>query len=78
MNILDEIRNSKKNSKQLLFEISQTLLKDYKLTSQVRDGLSAGSKVEKGILMEALEYASKKDPNIVDGIFDTVIEYINY
>lgn len=78
MNILDEIRNSKKNSKQLQFEISQAILKDHKLISQVKDGLSEGSKIEKGVLMEALEYASKEDPSIAENIIDTVIEYLDY
>jgi len=51
MNILDEIRNSKKNSKQLLFEISEAIRKDKKLLFQIKEALKAGSKVEKGVLM---------------------------
>lgn len=78
MNILDEIRNSKKNSKQLLFEISQALIKDHKLLGQIKEGLSAGSKVEKGILMESLEYASKDDPSIAENMIDTVVDYLDY
>lgn len=78
MNILDEIRNSKKNSKQLLFEISQALIKDHKLLGQIKEGLSVGSKVEKGILMESLEYASKDDPSIAENMIDTVVDYLDY
>lgn len=78
MNILDEIRTSKKNTKQLLFEISQSLMKDHNLLDQIKEGLSTGSKVEKGVLMESLEYASKEDPGIAENMIDTVIEYLDY
>src|SRR3989344_3004499 len=78
MNILAEIRNSKKNSKQLLSEISQALIKDHQLLGQIKDGLGEGNKVEKGILMESLEYASKEDPSIRENIIDTVTDYLDY
>lgn len=78
MNILVEIRNSRKNSKQLLFEISQALLKDPKLTNQIKQGLSAGNKMEKAVLMESLEFASKEDPSIVEDMLDTIVGYMNY
>ena len=78
MNILDEIRNSKKNSKQLLFEISEAIRKDKKLLFQIKETLKAGSKVEKGVLMESLEYVSKDDPGIAEDMIDTVIEFLDY
>lgn len=77
MNILDEIRNTKKNSKQLLFEISGAIKKDRSLLDQIKDGLKTGSKVEKGVLMESLEYTTNDDPSVAENMLDTVIEYLS-
>lgn len=77
MNILDEIKNSNKNSKQLLLEISQAIYKDKKLLGEIKEALKIGSKVEKGILMESLEYATKDDPGLAENMIETVIEYLD-
>ncbi len=78
MNILEEIRKSKKNSKQLLMEISTAIKKDPKLIEQIKEGLKKGSKTEKGILMESLEYVTKDDPTIVEKLLNTITDFINY
>ncbi|MCL4339095.1 HEAT repeat domain-containing protein [Patescibacteria group bacterium] len=78
MNILEGIRKSKKNSKQLLVEIATAIKKDPKLIEQIKEGLKKGSKTEKGILMESLEYVTKDDPAIVEKLLNTITDFINY
>lgn len=78
MNVLEEIRSSGKNPKELVTFLAEGAKRDGKLLGQLDDCLKIGSVVERGICMEALEYVSKDRPELVKPPrLDAVIEHLN-
>jgi len=78
MRILDEIRGSDKKPKALLIYLSEKVKKDKSLLKDFSDCLKNATTVEKGTLMEILEYASKNDPDSAISHLDEVINHLNF
>jgi len=76
--ILEEIRNWKGKPKELVIFLSEKVKKDKKLFNQLADGLKNGSKVEKGVCAEVMEYVTKDEPEFALPYIDTIIDYIDY
>lgn len=78
MDILKEIKGSKKKPKELVVFLAAEAKKDKKTLAGVADGLKKGSPVEKGVCAEVLEYVSRDDPDSAAPFIGTVAEYINF
>lgn len=78
MQILEEIRNWEGKPKKLILKLSEESKKTPKLLEQVEEGLKEGSKVEKGICAEVMEYVSKDKPEIVTPYINTMIDYLDF
>ncbi|MBD3155200.1 MAG: hypothetical protein GF368_00910 [Candidatus Aenigmarchaeota archaeon] len=78
MKILEEIRNWEGKSKELIVKLSKEAREKPKLLEQVEEGLKEGSKVEKGICAEVMEYVSKDKPELVKPYIVTVIDYLDF
>ncbi|RJQ24755.1 hypothetical protein C4577_07015 [Candidatus Parcubacteria bacterium] len=77
MNILDELKSSRKKPKELLSYLTEQIKKDHKLLTQFPDILKNGSSVEKGICIEVLEYISKDQPKLVEPYVNFIIGSLN-
>lgn len=78
MKILEQIKNWKGKPKELIKNLSEKTKQKPELLEQIENGLKQGSKVEKGICAEVMEYVSKEKPELVVPYLNTVIEYINF
>ncbi len=77
MQILEEIRNWEGKPKELIINLSEEAKKKPELLEQVEEGLKQGSKVEKSICAEVMEYVSKDKPELVVPYLNTVIDYLD-
>ncbi|MBU1088303.1 hypothetical protein KKA02_00275 [Patescibacteria group bacterium] len=78
MNILNQIKKSKKKHKQLVLDLANKIKKDKKLFSQLVDAFEAGSDVEKGTCAEVMKYVTVEKPEYALFHIGTIIKYINY
>jgi hypothetical protein len=78
MNVLDELKNSKLNSKKLVTDITSAVLKDKILAKQLVEILKTGTKTEKGTIADVMKHVSAENPALLAPFIDDLIEYINY
>jgi len=78
MQIMEEIRDWGGKPKELIVKLSEKAKENPELLEQVELGLKEGSKVEKGICAEVMEYVSKDKPKLVVPYLNTVMEYLNF
>jgi len=74
INLVDTLRNSEMKAKQLSSFLAKKLVEDAELLRDAGDDIDLLNDVEKGILMEALEYATGTGPEIAEPVLDVVIE----
>ncbi|VVB75757.1 Uncharacterised protein [Candidatus Tiddalikarchaeum anstoanum] len=77
MNILDEIKNSRKNSKQLVEDLTKSVLSDKVLVKQLVDGLKSGSKTEKGVIADVMKHVSGENPDLLAPYVDELVGSVN-
>ncbi len=77
MSLLNLIRSSDQQPKSLAESISLALLQDPHLLDELAVSLEEGDKVEKGILMEAVEFATKTTPSLVNSQIDLIARYLD-
>jgi hypothetical protein len=63
MNVVDEMRNWKGKSKELVTFLTESIKKDEKLFSQLIEILKTGSDVEKGTCADVMKHISKDKPS---------------
>jgi hypothetical protein len=74
MNLVEVLRTSELRAKALSSRIAKDLLEDEELLENLSEEFEVLDDVEKGILMEALEYATDVDPDVVEPVLDIVVE----
>lgn len=77
MNLLDEIRNSKKKPKELVADLVEVVKKDKKLLEQIPECLKIGNDVERGNCLWMLTDISKEQPEWLEPYIEMVVDYIN-
>jgi len=78
MKIIEEIKNWKGKPKELVAFLTESIIEDRELFSQLIEILKTGSDVEKGTCADVMKHISKDKPEIVKPYIDDIIEYINY
>ena len=78
MEILDEIRSKKKKPKELIIFLAEKTKKNPDLFLQLIDGLTTGSKSEKGTCLSVVAHIAKKKPELVIPYLTNITEYINH
>lgn len=73
MNILEEIRRSNKKSKELNSFIAKLIVEKKPSGKDFAEALASGNNIERGTCIEALEYATKTNPNIAKPYLPCVI-----
>lgn len=74
MTLLERLRGSELRAKAASVYFSKEFVKDVDLLKELGEDIDLFTDVEKGILMEALEYATEVDPEIVEPVIDIVFE----
>ncbi|MFH1470194.1 MAG: hypothetical protein ABIF01_00435, partial [Candidatus Micrarchaeota archaeon] len=77
MEILDEIRAKKKKPKELLASLTEKVKKNPDLFIQLIEGLTTGSKVEKGTCLSVVAHVAKDKPELALPHLDHIMGYIN-
>jgi HEAT repeat protein len=77
MSLLNLIQTSDQQPKSLAESISLAFLQDPQLLTELAAALEAGNKVEKGILLEAVEFATKTSPSLVNSYIDLIARYLD-
>jgi len=77
MSLLSFIRSSDQQPKSLAESISLALLQDPHLLNELAESMAQGDRVEKGILMEAVEFATKTTPSLVNSATDLIARYLD-
>jgi hypothetical protein len=78
MNILGEIRNWDGKLKELVTFLTQSIVEDDALFSQLVDLLRTGSDVEKGTCADVMKHVTAEKPGIAVPYVDDLIGFINY
>lgn len=73
MNLLEEIRKSDKKPKELNEYIAKLIVEKHPSRKDFSEALSSGNDKERGTLVEALEYATQKDPKIAKPYIPDII-----
>lgn len=76
MELLNELRQSGKKGKVLVEHLARLILKDTAVLKSLADSLANAKPPERGSCMEAMEYASKEDPEVAKGHIATVAGYL--
>jgi HEAT repeat protein len=77
MNVLDEIRGSKKKPKELVNYLAHEVKTENKLMEQLARCLEEGSSVEKGMCAEVMELVTKDRPELAVNYLEDVIKHID-
>ncbi len=78
MELLDEIRSKKKKPKELIIFLAEKTKKNPDLFNQLIEGLTTGSKNEKGACLSVIAHIAKERPELVIPHLDRITEYINH
>jgi hypothetical protein len=78
MNILGARRNWNGKPKELVTFLTQNIVEDETLFSQLVDLLRTGSDVEKGICADVMKHVTAEKPGIAVPYIDDLIGFINY
>jgi hypothetical protein len=76
MDVAKTIDSWDKKPKELVTLLSEGAKKDEKIVAQLAERMKAGSAVEKGICVEALEFATTGAPDIVGPVLETIVDLI--
>jgi len=76
MDVAKTIESWDKKPKELVTLLSEEAKKDEKVVAQLAERMKAGKVAEKGICVEALEFATTGAPDIVGPILETIVELI--
>jgi len=74
MSLVKMIRDSEMKAKELSSFLAKEVAEDAGLLKNLGEDIDLLNDVEKGILMEALEYATDVDPDVAEPVLDVVIE----
>ena len=72
--LVDRLRDSELKAKELSSFLAKEVAEDRGLLESLGEDIDVLNDVEKGIMMEALEYATDVDPEVVEPVLDVVIE----
>jgi len=78
MKLLEEIRKSTKKPKDLLVYLSRKVKEDNKLLSDFSECLNNANSVEKGTLMEIVEYVTKDNPEVAIPFLNDITAHLNF
>jgi hypothetical protein len=78
LKIIKIIRDWNEKPKKLVEFLSESIINDNKLFSQLIEILKNGSDVEKGTVADVMKHVSKSKPEIVLPYVDFLMGYINY
>ena len=78
MNISDEIRYWSRKPKDLVAFLTQNIVEDEALFSQLVDLMKTGSDVEKGTCADVMKHVTEENPGIAVPYVDDLIGFINY
>jgi len=78
MNLLEEIKNSKKKPKELVAYLTEEIKKDKTLFGQLIEGLTGGSDVERGTCADLLKHVTKDRPEYALPYLEAIIAHITY
>ena len=70
--MVDRLRSSEVRAKEESSRLAKELVEDVKLVEEFGEDFELLTEVEKGILMEALEYATDVDPDVAEPVLDVV------
>jgi len=76
MKILEKIRSSDKKPKELVAYLAEEIKKDESLFSQIIEGLTGGSEVERGTCADLLKQVTKDKPEYALPYLKTIVENI--
>lgn len=74
MRLVERLRGSELRAKELSSFLSKEIVKDRDLLEGLADDIDLLNDVEKGILLEAIEYATNIDPEVVEPVLEVVFE----
>jgi len=74
MTLLGKLRGSEIKAKELSSSLAKEIVRDGELLERLGEDIDLFTDVEKGVLMEALEYATDVDPDVAEPVLDIVFE----
>jgi len=77
MRILERLRSSELKAKEAASMLARDFARDIELLRELGEDMDFCTDVEKGILMEALEYATDVDPDVAEPVLDVVFECLS-
>jgi hypothetical protein len=78
MELINEIKNWEGKPKELVEFLTQDVVKNEEIFSQLIEILKSGSDVEKGTVADVMKHVSKDKPEIVTPFIDDLVGFINY
>jgi hypothetical protein len=78
MGVISEILESDRKPKEKVNLLAEKVKKDRNLFAQLVECFEAGSATDKGNCIEAMEYVSEDEPDIILPHLDFIIEHINH
>lgn len=77
MRLLEKLRGSELKAKEAASYFAKEFAEDVELLKELGESIDLFTDVEKGILMEALEFATDVDPEVAEPVFDVVLECLS-
>lgn len=74
MKLLKRLRSSEMKAKALSASLAKEIVKDGKLLESLSEEFELLTDVEKGVVMEALEYATDIDPEVAEPVLQVVFD----
>jgi len=77
MRITERLRSSELKAKEAASLLAKEFAEDVKLLGGLGEDIDLCTDVEKGIVMEALEYATDVDPDVAEPVLDVVFDCLS-